>query len=31
MVAIGLMLYGFIVQPILSYGTVVLFLYGIIA
>ncbi|MCY7578370.1 MULTISPECIES: hypothetical protein [Bacillus] len=31
MVAIGLMLYGFIVQPLLSYGTVVLFLYGIIA
>ncbi len=31
MVAIGLMLYGFIVQPMLSYGTVILFLYGIIA
>nr|WP_239646657.1 hypothetical protein [Bacillus zhangzhouensis] len=31
MVAIGLMLYGFVVHPVMSYGTVVLFLYGIIA
>ncbi|MGX9290842.1 hypothetical protein ACSLGF_06375 [Bacillus sp. A015] len=31
MVAIGLMLYGFVVQPVMSYGTEILFLYGIIA
>lgn len=31
MVAIGLMFYGFVVQPVMSYGTVILFLYGLIA
>lgn len=31
MMAIGFMLYGFVVHPMMSFGTVALFLYGVIA
>lgn len=31
MIVIGLMLYGFVIHPVISFGTVVLFLYGLIA